>query len=87
MPDVKGLSLFFGVFGPARKAANPAPVIRFSPKPPPIWGKRRRGRPSIPIIFLAGKQAIKSAFPGDRLLCDVALAPYTTHGHEERWGR
>lgn len=83
MPGVERLSVDL-VVGAAKEAASLGiPVIALFPQTPAAL-KSEDGREALNENNLVCRavRAIKQAVPGIGILCDVALDPYTSHGHD-----
>jgi porphobilinogen synthase len=83
MPGVERLSVDLAVAA-ARDAADLGiPVIALFPQTP-VALKSEDGREALnpDNLVCRAVRAIKSAVPGIGVLCDVALDPYTSHGHD-----
>ena len=72
-----------GARGRARGEARTSPASRCFPTPSPRCATSTVPRRSTPTIWSAQSvRAIKKEFPGLGVLCDVALDPFTSHGHD-----
>jgi len=83
MPGVERLSVDLLVAA-AREAADLGiPVIALFPQTPAAL-KTEDGREAVnpDNLVCRAVRAIKAAVPGIGVLCDVALDPYTSHGHD-----
>ena len=83
MPDVERLSVDLAVEA-AREAADLGiPVIALFPNTPADLRSEDGAEAfNSDNLVCRATQAIKSAVPEIGILCDVALDPYTTHGHD-----
>jgi porphobilinogen synthase len=83
MPGVDRLSIDLLVGAAKEAAALGIPVIALFPQTPPAL-KTDDGREAINENNLVCRavRAIKSSVPEIGVLCDVALDPYTSHGHD-----
>jgi porphobilinogen synthase len=83
MPGVERLSVDLVVKAAQEAASLGIPVIALFPQTPPSL-KTDDGREAINTDNLVCRavRAIKAAVPGIGVLCDVALDPYTSHGHD-----
>ena len=83
MPDVERLSVDLAVEA-AREAADLGiPVIALFPNTPADLRSADGAEAfNADNLVCRATQAIKSAVPEIGILCDVALDPYTTHGHD-----
>ena len=83
MPGVDRLSVDLLVGAAKEAAALGIPVIALFPQTPPAL-KTEDGREAINENNLVCRavRAIKQAVPEIGVLCDVALDPYTSHGHD-----
>ena len=83
MPGVDRLSVDLLVGAAKEAAALGIPVIALFPQTPPSL-KTEDGREAINENNLVCRavRAIKQAVPEIGVLCDVALDPYTSHGHD-----
>jgi porphobilinogen synthase len=83
MPGVERLSLDLAVAAAAEAAGLGIPVIALFPNADPSL-KTEDGREAINGNNLVCRtvRAIKKAVPQIGVLCDVALDPYTSHGHD-----
>ena len=83
MPGVERLSVDLAVTAAKEAAALGIPVIALFPQTP-VALKTEDGREAInpDNLVCRAVRAIKSAVPEIGILCDVALDPYTSHGHD-----
>jgi porphobilinogen synthase len=83
MPGVERLSIKLAVASARQAAALGIPVIALFPQTPVIL-KTPQGEEAYNPDNLVCRcvRAIKQAVPEIGLLCDVALDPYTDHGHD-----
>jgi porphobilinogen synthase len=83
MPGVERLSVDLTVQAAKEAAALGIPVIALFPLTDPRL-KSDDGREAVNPhnLICRAVRAIKSAVPQIGILCDVALDPYTTHGHD-----
>jgi porphobilinogen synthase len=83
MPGVERLSVDLAVKAAQDAAALGIPVIAMFPQTPAAL-KTEDGREAINAgnLVCRAVRAIKAAVPEIGVLCDVALDPYTTHGHD-----
>jgi len=83
MPGVERLSVDFAVTAAKEAAQLGIPVIALFPQTPPAL-KSDDGREALnpDNLVCRAVRAIKSAVPEIGVLCDVALDPYTSHGHD-----
>jgi porphobilinogen synthase len=83
MPGVERLSLDLAVAAAAEAASLSIPVIALFPNTEPSL-KTEDGREAVNGNNLVCRtvRAIKKAVPQIGVLCDVALDPYTSHGHD-----
>jgi len=83
MPGVERLSVDLVVTAAKEAASLGIPVIALFPQTPPAL-KTEDGREAINQNNLVCRavRAIKQAVPQIGVLCDVALDPYTSHGHD-----
>jgi len=83
MPGVERLSVDQVVKAAQEAAQLGIPVIALFPQTPPAL-KTEDGREAINAgnLVCRAVRAIKAAVPQIGVLCDVALDPYTTHGHD-----
>jgi porphobilinogen synthase len=83
MPGVERLSIDLAAQAAQEAAALGIPVIALFPNIESGL-KSHDGREAVnpENLICRAVQAIKSAVPGIGILCDVALDPYTTHGHD-----
>jgi porphobilinogen synthase len=83
MPGVERLSIDLAVAAAQEAASLGIPVIALFPQTPAAL-KSEDGREAVNKNNLVCRavRAIKSAVPEIGVLCDVALDPYTTHGHD-----
>ncbi|MGZ5926594.1 MAG: porphobilinogen synthase [Rhizomicrobium sp.] len=83
MPGVKRLSVDLAVAAAEDAAKLGIPVIALFPSTDPSL-KTEDGREAINANNLVCRsvRAIKKAVPEIGILCDVALDPYTSHGHD-----
>ncbi|HSS14129.1 MAG TPA: porphobilinogen synthase, partial [Rhizomicrobium sp.] len=83
MPGVERLSVDLVVAAAKEAAALGIPVIALFPQTPSSL-KTEDGREAVNENNLVCRavRAIKQAVPGIGVLCDVALDPYTSHGHD-----
>ncbi|HKU64249.1 MAG TPA: porphobilinogen synthase [Rhizomicrobium sp.] len=83
MPGVERLSVDLVVDAAKEAAALGIPVIALFPQTPPAL-KTEDGREAINgnNLVCRAVRAIKRAVPDIGVLCDVALDPYTNHGHD-----
>jgi porphobilinogen synthase len=83
MPGVERLSIDLAVTAAKEAASLGIPVIALFPQTPTTL-KSEDGREAVNKNNLVCRavRAIKSAVPEIGVLCDVALDPYTTHGHD-----
>ena len=84
MPGVDRLSVDEAVREAERAVELGIPAIAFFPYTEPrSQGRARAARPSTRAISSASAcRAIKREFPELGLVTDVALDPYTSHGHD-----
>jgi porphobilinogen synthase len=83
MPGVERLSVDLVVTAAREAAALGIPVIALFPQTPASL-KTEDGREAINAgnLVCRAVRAIKTAVPEIGVLCDVALDPYTSHGHD-----
>ncbi|HEY0282182.1 MAG TPA: porphobilinogen synthase [Rhizomicrobium sp.] len=83
MPGVERLSVDFAVRAAEEAAKLGIPVIALFPYTDPAL-KTADGREATnpDNLICRAVRAIKKAVPEIGILCDVALDPYTTHGHD-----
>ena len=83
MPGVERLSVDLVVEAAKEAAALGIPVIALFPQTPTVL-KTEDGREATNADNLVCRavRAIKAAVPQIGVLCDVALDPYTSHGHD-----
>jgi porphobilinogen synthase len=83
MPGVERLSVDLAAKAAQDAAALGIPVIALFPQTPAAL-KTEDGREAINAgnLVCRAVRAIKAAVPEIGVLCDVALDPYTTHGHD-----
>ncbi|HWX89306.1 MAG TPA: porphobilinogen synthase [Rhizomicrobium sp.] len=83
MPGVERLSVDLAAKAAQDAAALGIPVIALFPQTPAAL-KTEDGREAINAgnLVCRAVRAIKAAAPEIGVLCDVALDPYTTHGHD-----
>jgi porphobilinogen synthase len=83
MPGVDRLSIDQAVAAARHAAALKIPVIALFPQTP-AGLKTEDGREALnpDNLVCRAVRAIKSAVPEIGVLCDVALDPYTSHGHD-----
>jgi porphobilinogen synthase len=83
MPGVERLSVDFAVTAAQQAADLGIPVIALFPSTDPAL-KTEDGREAVNAdnLVCRGVRAIKKAVPEIGILCDVALDPYTSHGHD-----
>ena len=83
MPGVERLSVDLVVKAAQDAAALGIPVIALFPQTP-VSLKTEDGREAINAgnLVCRAVRAIKAAVPEIGVLCDVALDPYTSHGHD-----
>ena len=83
MPGVERLSVDVLVTAAKEAAGLGIPVIALFPQTPPSL-KSEDGREALnpDNLVCHAVRAIKSAVPEIGVLCDVALDPYTSHGHD-----
>ena len=83
MPGVERLSIDLAVDAAKEAAALGIPVIALFPHTDPEL-KTEDGREATNAdnLICRAVRAIKKAVPEIGVLCDVALDPYTTHGHD-----
>jgi porphobilinogen synthase len=83
MPGVERLSIEALVDAAGEAAAHGIPAIALFPVVPPDL-KSEQGEESWNPENLCNRalRAVKRAVPGIGLICDVALDPYTSHGHD-----
>ncbi|HEV7959395.1 MAG TPA: porphobilinogen synthase [Rhizomicrobium sp.] len=83
MPGVERLSIDLAVAAAKEAAALGIPVIALFPSTDPKL-KSEDGREAVNShnLICRSVRAIKQAVPGIGILCDVALDPYTSHGHD-----
>jgi len=83
MPGVDRLSVDLAVEAAGEAASLGIPVIALFPQTDPSR-KTVDGREALNADNLVCRavRAIKKAVPGIGVLCDVALDPYTSHGHD-----
>jgi porphobilinogen synthase len=83
MPGVERLSVDLVVKAARDAAALGIPVIALFPQTP-VSLKTEDGREAINAgnLVCRAVRAIKAAVPEIGVLCDVALDPYTSHGHD-----
>jgi porphobilinogen synthase len=83
MPGVERLSVDLVVEAAKEAAALGIPVIALFPQTPAAL-KTEDGREAInpDNLVCRAVRAIKAAVPQIGVLCDVALDPYTSHGHD-----
>jgi porphobilinogen synthase len=83
MPGVERLSIDLAVAAAKEAAALGIPVIALFPSTDPKL-KSEDGREAVNShnLICRSVRAIKAAAPEIGVLCDVALDPYTSHGHD-----
>jgi porphobilinogen synthase len=83
MPGVERLSVDLVVTAAKEAAQLGIPVIALFPQTPSSL-KTDDGREALnqDNLICRAVRAIKAAVPGIGVLCDVALDPYTSHGHD-----
>ena len=83
MPGVERLSIDLAVSAAKKAASLGIPVIALFPNTDPKK-KSEDGREAVnpDNLICRAVRAIKKAVPQIGLLCDVALDPYTSHGHD-----
>jgi porphobilinogen synthase len=83
MPGVERLSIDVAVRAAEEAATLGIPVIALFPHTDPVL-KTADGREALnpENLVCRAVRAIKQAVPEIGVLCDVALDPYTTHGHD-----
>ncbi len=83
MPGVERLSVDLVVEAAKKAAGLGIPVIALFPQTPASL-KSEDGREALnpDNLVCRAVRAIKAAVPDIGVLCDVALDPYTTHGHD-----
>jgi porphobilinogen synthase len=83
MPGVERLSVDAAVAAAEEAAKLGIPVIALFPNTD-VSKKTADGREAVnpDNLVCRGVRAIKKAVPGIGIMCDVALDPYTTHGHD-----
>jgi porphobilinogen synthase len=83
MPGVDRLSIDLAVAAAEDAAKLGIPVIALFPSTDPAL-KNEDGREAVNAnnLVCRGVRAIKKAVPEIGILCDVALDPYTSHGHD-----
>jgi len=83
MPGVERLSIDFAVRAAEKAAGAGIPVVALFPYTDPSL-KTSDGREATndKNLICRAVRAIKCAVPEIGVLCDVALDPYTTHGHD-----
>ncbi len=83
MPGVDRLSVDLAVEAVREAAGLGIPVVALFPQTDPSL-KTADGREALNADNLVCRavRAIKKAVPGIGVLCDVALDPYTSHGHD-----
>ncbi len=83
MPGVERLSVDLAVVAAKEASALGIPVIALFPQIPASL-KTEDGREAVNPgnLVCRAVRAIKSAVPEIGVLCDVALDPYTSHGHD-----
>ncbi len=83
MPGVERLSIDLAVKAAQEAASLGIPVIALFPNTDPKL-KSDDGREAVNPgnLICRAVKAIKQKVPGIGVLCDVALDPYTTHGHD-----
>ena len=83
MPGVERLSIDLAIEAAGEAASLGIPVIALFPQTDPAL-KTEDGREatSPDNLICRAVRAIKKAVPDIGVLCDVALDPYTTHGHD-----
>ncbi len=83
MPGVERLSIDLAVKAAEEAAALGIPVIAVFPNTPPERRSDAGGEAFNPEnLVCRAVRAIKTAVPEIGVLCDVALDPYTSHGHD-----
>ena len=83
MPGVERLSIDKAVRAAAEAAALAIPALALFPLPTPACAMSRRAKRSIPQTYVCRAcRAIKREVPNIGLITDVALDPYTSHGHD-----
>jgi porphobilinogen synthase len=83
MPGVERLSIDLAVDAAKEAAALGIPVIALFPNTDPRLKSEDGGEATNEDnLICRAVRAIKSAVPEIGVLCDVALDPYTTHGHD-----
>jgi porphobilinogen synthase len=83
MPGVDRLSVDLAVEAAKEAAGLGIPVVALFPQTDPAL-KTADGREALNAgnLVCRAVRAIKKAVPGIGVLCDVALDPYTSHGHD-----
>lgn len=83
MPGVERLSIDLAVEAAKRAAGLRIPVIALFPNTP-AEARTEDGREALnpDNLICRATRAVKQAVPNIGILCDVALDPYTTHGHD-----
>jgi porphobilinogen synthase len=83
MPGIERLSIDLAVAAAKEASALGIPVIALFPQTPAAL-KSDDGREAVnpDNLVCRAVRAIKSAVPQIGVLCDVALDPYTSHGHD-----
>jgi porphobilinogen synthase len=83
MPGVERLSVDLVVAAAKEAAQLGIPVVALFPQTPPTL-KSDDGREALNAdnLICRAVRAIKAAVPQIGILCDVALDPYTSHGHD-----
>jgi porphobilinogen synthase len=83
MPGVERLSVDLVVKAAQEAASLGIPVIALFPQTPPAL-KTEDGREALNSgnLVCRAVRAIKAAVPQIGVMCDVALDPYTSHGHD-----
>jgi porphobilinogen synthase len=83
MPGVERLSIDLAAAAAKGAAAVGIPVIALFPHTDPrLKSEDGREATNAHNLICRAVRAIKSAVPEVGVLCDVALDPYTTHGHD-----
>ena len=82
MPGVERLSVDEAVRAAERAAKLSIPCIALFPHTDPSAGSGRIGSPQPGNLVCRALRAIKKEVPEVGLLCDVALDPFTSHGHD-----
>ena len=83
MPGVERLSIDLAVKAAEEAASLGIPVIALFPNTDPkLKSEDAREAVNPNNLICRAVRAIKAKVPGIGVLCDVALDPYTTHGHD-----